>query len=162
MTVRCLRRLHTLLGAFCLQEQTTAAEATEAAAVLGSRRLLAKWASSAHRVVFTCASIMGTVFSALVVVGQKAGAFFLGLVGFSRLGPVAGSWAAALMSWLAKCAGGAIAKGSCFASAQSFAMGGAAPPVSAFLGAVFSTIAAATAAVCGYGLAKAAKHCRPS
>lgn len=103
-----------------------------------------------YKVVGDSLDKMGIVFSALVFVGQHVSAFLLGLVGFSSTGPVAGTWAAALMAFLAKGAGGAIGGGSCYAFLQSLAMGGAAAPVTAILGAVYSGIAGA----CGYAVAK--------
>lgn len=54
------------------------------------------------------------------------------------------------MAALTKSAGGAVGGGSFYAFLQSLAMGGAAAPVAAFLGAVYSSIVAA----CSDGLAK--------
>jgi len=91
------------------------------------------------KLAITSACVAGAAFvaPALLVGG-------LGLVGFSAVGPVAGSMAAFIQSTVY---GGAVASGSAFALAQSIAMGGAA------LGAVETAAAAvgitATAAAGG-------------
>jgi len=87
---------------------------------------------------------------AIGAVGTTAGAFLapvvltagLGVIGFSAVGPVAGSIAAGLQAGI-----GNVAAGSLFAMAQSAAMGGAVSSVVTAAGALGGGGAAAAAAV---------------
>lgn len=84
-----------------------------------------------------------------VQAGAQAGIpLALGWAGFSSLGPVAGSSAAAWMSSIAVANGGGVAAGSLYAWCQSAAMGGAA---------VVGAPVAIGVTVGGYGTFKAAK-----
>jgi hypothetical protein len=84
-----------------------------------------------------------------VQAGAQAGvSLALGWAGFSSLGPVAGSSAAAWMSSIAAANGGGVAAGSLYACCQSVAMGGTA---------VLGGGAVMGVAVGGYGAYEAAK-----
>lgn len=67
-------------------------------------------------------STTAAVATGIVSVGPLAVA---NAVGFTAVGPAAGSWAAAWMSSVAIANGGAVPAGSLYACVQSFAMGGA-------------------------------------
>ncbi|KAG6903393.1 hypothetical protein C0995_005416 [Termitomyces sp. Mi166 len=84
----------------------------------------------------------GAVVGAAVVPEAVVGV--LNLVGFTSLGPAAGSMAAAIQSSI-----GCVAAGSPFAIAQSIAMGGLAGPLAAVGAAVGVTVVLASAALSG-------------
>ncbi|KAG8945995.1 hypothetical protein FRC04_012114 [Tulasnella sp. 424] len=88
---------------------------------------------------------MGLLTAALIVGGGAAVApavavGALGLLGFSAMGPVAGSVAAGIQ---ASVYGGAVGSGSLFAMAQSAAMGGIAISTSQTVGGTLGMVAAA-------------------
>jgi hypothetical protein len=81
--------------------------------------------------------IMGLIISVLAFIGDASLKTVLYVLGFTSVGPAAGTAAASMMSSVAAANGGAVAAGSTYALAQSVAMGGAtlATGVSAGIGA---------------------------
>jgi hypothetical protein len=76
------------------------------------------------------------LFGALLVVPILA-PLLLRLVGFSSIGPVAGTWAAGFQAGI-----GNVAAGSAFAVAQGVAMGASVPPlIQVLVGIVFAFLA---------------------
>ncbi|KAJ3333220.1 hypothetical protein HDU93_008676 [Gonapodya sp. JEL0774] len=90
---------------------------------------------------------METAYALYVSVGNAAlwlnSPALVSAIGFSSVGPVAGSVAATVQSTM----GGTVAAGSMFAGLQSLAMGGAAAGAGAILGTV-AVGAVGVAAVC--------------
>jgi hypothetical protein len=92
---------------------------------------------STHKHPLCFVIIMGLIISFLAFIGDASLKTVLYALGFTSVGPAAGTAAASMMSSAAAANGGAIAAGSTYALAQSVAMGGAtiATGVSAGVGA---------------------------
>jgi hypothetical protein len=106
------------------------------------------WRSKSLAGLAKSAARVGTGALAVQAGAQAGIPLALGWAGFSSLGPVAGSSAAAWMSSIAVANGGGVAAGSLYAWCQSAAMGGAA---------VVGAPMALGVTVGGYGTFKAAK-----